>query len=72
VLLDACLRNARRWLPWLSDAEIVRMATQTPADLLGLHRKGRIATGADADLVVLDASWHVTHTLVAGQLTRTP
>jgi N-acetylglucosamine-6-phosphate deacetylase len=68
LLLDACLRNARAWLPWLPDAEIVRMATQTPADLLGLDRKGRIAAGADADLTVLDANWQVTEAIVGGRV----
>ena len=43
MLLDGCLRQARAWLPWLSTAEVVRMATQTPADALGLPRKGRVA-----------------------------
>jgi N-acetylglucosamine-6-phosphate deacetylase len=50
----------------LADALI--MASQTPADLLGLPGKGRIAPGCDADLTLLDASLHVQATLVAGQL----
>jgi N-acetylglucosamine-6-phosphate deacetylase len=67
ALLDSCLRNARAWLPWLSAAQVVQMATQTPADVLGLTRKGRIAIGADADLVVLDDEWHVVKTIIAGR-----
>jgi allantoinase len=34
-------------------AEVVRWMAQEPAALVGLTRKGRIAAGADADLVVL-------------------
>ncbi len=35
----------------LKDA--VRMASETPADILGMFEKGRVTRGADADLVVL-------------------
>jgi N-acetylglucosamine-6-phosphate deacetylase len=68
TLLEGCLKTACAWLPWLSTAEVVRMATQTPADALGLQRKGRVAAGADADLVVLDAELRVRRTLVAGEI----
>lgn len=33
-------------------SDVVGWMSQAPADLVGLHRKGRIAVGADADLVV--------------------
>jgi allantoinase len=34
--------------------DLVRWMSRGPADLVGLHRKGRIAAGADADLVAFD------------------
>lgn len=50
-----------------SVAEALAMASRTPADLLGLEHKGRIAPGADADLVLLDPALHVMATFVAGE-----
>ena len=52
-------------------AEALTMASRTPADLLGLAHKGRIAQGADADLVLLDANVHVQATLVRGEVVYT-
>lgn len=72
LLLDGCLRHARAWLDSLSPAAVLRMATSTPADLLGLADKGRVQVGADADLVVLDADWCVRMTLVGGQMVGSP
>jgi N-acetylglucosamine-6-phosphate deacetylase len=66
MLLDGCLRNVRNWLPHLPPAEVLRMATETPADVLSLKRKGRVEVGADADLIVLDADFTVRHTIVGG------
>jgi N-acetylglucosamine-6-phosphate deacetylase len=46
----------------------LRMASEFPARILELEdRKGRIAEGLDADLVVLDADGRVELTLVAGE-----
>lgn len=52
-------------------AEALIMASRTPADLLGLAHKGRIAQGADADIVLLDPALHVEATLVRGEVVST-
>ena len=67
MLLDGCLRNVRAWLPDLPPATLVKMATHTPAGLLGLARKGRVAVGCDADLIVLDDELNILRTLVRGE-----
>ena len=48
-------------------ADAVRMASTTPADILGLPNKGRIAAGCDADLVLLDDDFNVRLTMVEGR-----
>lgn len=50
----------------LTDA--VRMASTTPADILGLSDKGRIAQGCAADLVLLNEEFEVQWTMIKGQL----
>jgi N-acetylglucosamine-6-phosphate deacetylase len=49
--------------------EAVRMATSTPAKLLGLgRRKGVLAPGYDADVVVFDEDFEILATIVAGEV----
>lgn len=65
--MDHCLRTmieASR----CSLADGLLMAATTPADLLGLPNKGRIAVDCDADLVLLDETQHVQATIVAGEV----
>ncbi|MGD0765885.1 MAG: N-acetylglucosamine-6-phosphate deacetylase [Dehalococcoidia bacterium] len=65
--MDEAVRNAAAWLP-VSRAEAVRMATLNPAAAIGLDgRKGRVAPGFDADLVVLSPALEVEMTFVAGK-----
>jgi N-acetylglucosamine-6-phosphate deacetylase len=46
--------------------EAVAMATQNPAQAIGLEAKGRLRVGADADFVVLSPQLEVARTLIAG------
>jgi len=68
LTLDRAVRNmvALANVAW---ADAIRMATLTPAQIAGLAgRKGRIAPGMDADLVVLDDQGFVRCTWARGQL----
>ena len=47
--------------------EAIAMATQNPARAIGFETKGRLAIGADADLVVLSPELKVLRTFVAGE-----
>ncbi len=65
--MDEAIRNMMAF-SGCTLADVVRMASTTPAKLLGLERKGTIAPGCDADLVVLSPENQVTHTLVDGEV----
>jgi N-acetylglucosamine-6-phosphate deacetylase len=65
LTMDRAVRNAVEFMGIpLQDA--VRMASETPAEILSVSRKGRIRPGADADLVVLSTECMVEETIVAG------
>ena len=66
VTMDEAVRRAAGFLGIGLEATI-RMATSTPARTLGLERIGRIAPGAEADLVLLGPDGVVEETLVAGE-----
>jgi N-acetylglucosamine-6-phosphate deacetylase len=49
-------------------AEASRMCSMTPARAIGVHdRKGGIAVGYNADLVILDKDLRVVRTIIAGK-----
>ena len=49
--------------------EILRLLTENPAKLIGVFdRKGSIAEGKDADIVILDRMDNVVDTFVMGKL----
>ena len=66
LTMDGAVRNAVKFLD-IPVQEAVRMASETPAEILGLPRKGKIKPGADADLAVLDREGFVQETIVAGE-----
>jgi N-acetylglucosamine-6-phosphate deacetylase len=66
LMLDQAVRNVIGFTG-CSLAEALIMATATPARVLGLNRKGRIASGCDADLVILDEALQVERSIVAGK-----
>jgi dihydropyrimidinase len=49
VLFDAAVSGG-----WLALERLVSVLAETPARIFGLEQKGRVAPGADADLVILD------------------
>ena len=63
--MDQAVRNMIKFTD-CTLAEAINMASRTPANLLGLNRKGRIAEGCDADIVILDKELNVQKTFVAG------
>ena len=68
VTMNVGMKNLLRWLaPVLAPAQIWAMGTLNPARLLGLTNKGRIAPGADADLVLWDQQLNAVKTWVGGQ-----
>ena len=66
LTMDRAVSNAVELLR-VPIRDAVRMATQTPAEILGIHGKGRIVPGADADLVLLAPDGAVYETIVGGE-----
>jgi len=51
-------------------AAAVQMATANPAQRVGAERKGRLAPGVDADIVMLDAALQVAAVFARGRVLR--
>lgn len=67
LTLDRALRVIRPLVAQPAPSNILRMATLNPARLLGLEkRKGVLAPGADADIVLLDDAWNVRSVFCRG------
>ena len=66
LTLDTALRNLLSM--GYSIADCVQFLSKNPARALGLHQKGALAEGFDADLVVLDDAMQVQMTIVKGKI----
>ena len=67
LTMDKALRNVMNFtgLPF---HEVLPMATSVPAEAMGWQaKKGTLQPGADADVVLLDAGFNVTRTMIAGK-----
>ncbi len=67
LTLDRAVQNVIAWTG-LTLAEVLPAATSTPAAAMNLTRKGRLAPGMDADIVLLDAQHQVSLTMIAGRV----
>src|SRR5215472_3607373 len=67
LTLDRAVRNAMKFAAW-DLPQVLRTATLNPATVTNAAKKGRIETGADADLVVLTSDGQVRATITKGTL----
>jgi N-acetylglucosamine-6-phosphate deacetylase len=66
--MDVCLRNGVRRMD-LSLKDSLRMATLTPAEIIGVDdRKGSLEKGKDADVMILDENMEVQKTIARGKV----
>ncbi|MBI4516084.1 MAG: N-acetylglucosamine-6-phosphate deacetylase [Deltaproteobacteria bacterium] len=67
LTLNRALRNLRQWQPARPLADLVHAAAQAPAQVAGLsERRGAIAPGQEADLVMLAGDFSVVRTWRGG------
>jgi len=68
LTLDCAVRNVMQFANWKLE-RAVRLATINPARALGIaDRKGSLAVGKDADIVVLSTKGDVRQTIIGGVL----
>jgi N-acetylglucosamine-6-phosphate deacetylase len=66
LTMDRAVRNLTKFSDWsLQDA--VRAATLNPARAVGLAQHGKLAPGAEANIVVLNKDGEVRKTIVRGR-----
>ncbi|SEG73500.1 Amidohydrolase family protein [Paenibacillus sp. UNC499MF] len=68
VTMNEALRHTVETGIPLTDA--VHMASGTPARILGLDRKGDLAEGYEADLVLLDLDYNVVWIMIGGEMSE--
>ncbi len=50
--------------------DCIKMVSETPARIMGLSKKGRIAEGLDGDLVIFDGDIRIKHVILKGELVK--
>lgn len=67
LTLDQAVRNFRRSTD-IGLPEVIALASQNPARLLGLSQKGSLQKGKDADIIVFDDDIRIAATFLGGNL----
>jgi N-acetylglucosamine-6-phosphate deacetylase len=67
LTMDQGIRNLVEW-GICSAAEAIQMSTESPANVLGCPQIGRLESGCDADLVLLDGALEPCLTFVRGRV----
>jgi N-acetylglucosamine-6-phosphate deacetylase len=67
LTMDVAIRNMVAWTD-AGPAQAIAMATETPANVLGITHKGHLRPGADADLAFFTDDLFVTGTMIGGQM----
>ncbi len=69
--MDVCVRNGINQMG-LSMVDALRMATQTPAEIIGVSdRKGSLEKGKDADIIIMDKDINIDKTIIRGEVNYT-
>ena len=68
LTMSGALRNVRQWTG-ATTWEVAALATSNPARLAGIDaRKGALAPGMDADIVIFDEEFGVRTTIIGGEV----
>jgi N-acetylglucosamine-6-phosphate deacetylase len=67
LTMDRAVRNVMQFAHW-DLQQTLRLATLNPARVAGLANRGKLATGAEADFIVLSPSGEVRKTIIHGEI----
>jgi N-acetylglucosamine-6-phosphate deacetylase len=69
LTLNIAVKNVFQWFGNIALREIFMMASLNPARVIGLQdRKGQIAVGKDADIILMDEYYDIALTMVEGKI----